>query len=94
MFDVMTKWESPNDALKQPPPILWGHGEDSGFCPHYNRQPLPHPWSKQAVLQQLELQKATLFPPGIFKFKLRIQINRPIKFSQPLSAGGALGLSH
>ena len=31
-------------------PSFLGHGEDEGFCLHYNHQPLPHPWSKQVDL--------------------------------------------
>ena len=40
--------------------------------------PLPHPWSKQVVFQQLKLQKASLFPLGIFKSKLRFHVNHLI----------------
>ena len=47
--DVMMKWESPNDVLKQLPPILFGTLGGLGILPHYNHQPLPHPWSKQVV---------------------------------------------
>ena len=85
----MMKWESPNDVLKQLPPVRLGCRENEGFCPHYSRQPLPRPWSKQVMFRQLE--STPFFPLGILKFKLRFQANQHVRFSQSMRCGWCLG---